>query len=62
MILDLLLALASIAVLLTPWLMDAGMSHQLRKTMKALERPSDQQLQDPGPSNLDLPSFSPRPR
>lgn len=44
MILDLVLALASIAVLLAPWLMDAGMSHQLRKTMKTLEKHSNHQL------------------
>jgi hypothetical protein len=46
MILDLVLALASIAVLLAPWLMDAGMSHQLRKAMKAQERQSNHDLQD----------------
>ncbi len=44
--LDLVLALASIAILLTPWLMDARMSHQYRKTMKTLERPSHQDLWD----------------
>lgn len=42
MILDLLLALASIAVLLTPWLMDAGMSYQFRKTMKNFDSRSSQ--------------------
>ncbi len=42
--LDLLLALASIAILLTPWLMDAGMSHQLRKTMKTMEKHSNHTL------------------
>jgi hypothetical protein len=44
MILDMLLALAAIAVLLTPWLMDAGMSYQFRKTMKTLERRSNHHL------------------
>ena len=62
MMLDLMLALASITILLTPWLMDAGMSYQLRKTMEAVELQPNQQLQDPGLSTLDLPSFSPRPR
>ena len=62
MIVNLVLALASIAILLTPWLMDAGMSYQLRKTMKTLDRQSNQQLQHPGLSNRDLPSFSPWPR
>ena len=62
MIVNLVLALASIAILLTPWLMDAGMSYQLRKTMKTLDRQSNQQLQDLGLSNRDRPSFSPRPR
>ncbi len=42
--LDLVLALASIAILLTPWLMDAGMSHQLRKFMKNQERQSNHDL------------------
>ena len=62
MMLDLMLALASITILLTPWLMDAGMSYQLRKTMEAVELQPNQQLQDPALSNRDLPSFSPRPR